>query len=162
MSIICSVLRTALAVLLLACSASAFAQSVADRPRVHIVYMGGNDCPPCRTWRSVELPELKKTEAFNNIKFSWVIKSIASPVPPSFLLPTDVKPYKDKLDAAGGGNGGSPQFVVLVNDEVHDFFFGTKSAVEIEKIITAIHEGRPYPFSRCVKRGPGWKCETPA
>ena len=50
-----------------------------------------------------ELPKLRKTQAFQSIQFSSVTKLIRSPVPLSVFLPSEVKPYKDKLDKASGG-----------------------------------------------------------
>ncbi len=38
----------------------------ADAPRIHIIYMGGDDCPPCVAWRSNELPKLRQTKAFRD------------------------------------------------------------------------------------------------
>ena len=37
---------------------------------IRIVYMGGDDCPPCVAWRKNEFPKLEKTDAFKAIKFS--------------------------------------------------------------------------------------------
>lgn len=123
-----------------------------DTARIHMVYMGGNDCPPCVAWRANELPLLRQTAAFRTVTFSYVQKVIASPVPPSFFLPTDVKPLKEKLDFAGGGRGGSAQVAIIVNDEVYDYYFGTRSANEVEQMILAIRNGTRYPFDRCLKR----------
>jgi hypothetical protein len=140
-----------LAAALLVCITPASAQQDTAGARIHIVYMGGNDCPPCVSWRATELPKLQKTEAFKTVKFSFVVKTIMSPVPASFFLPADVKPYKEKLDYASGGTGGSPHFAILVNDQVYDYFFGTKPAEHIEKMIVAIRTNSEYPHKRCVK-----------
>ena len=129
-----------------------------DTARIHMVYMGGNDCPPCVAWRANELPLLRQTAAFRTVTFSYVQKVIASPVPPSFFLPTDVKPLKEKLDFAGGGRGGSAQVAILVNDEVYDYYFGSRSANEIEQMILAIRNGTKYPFDRCLKRDASKGC----
>lgn len=135
-------------------------QAPSTPPSIHIVYMGANDCPPCAAWRSSELPKLEQSPEFSAIKFSYVIKLIDSPVPPRFL-PAEVKPYKDKLDAASSGRHGSPQIAVLVNEEVFDYIQGTRSAAEIERMIFAIRTGEQYPFERCVKASKKWmKCDV--
>ena len=144
--------------LLASCSGVATAQSTNDTQKIHMIYMGGNDCPPCVVWRGIELPKLQETEAFKSIKFSYVIKTIKSPVPSSFFLSDEVKPLKEKLDAAGAGYGGSAQVAIFVNGEVFDYYFGTRSAKEVEEMIIAIKTGGKYPFQRCIKMA-GWgKC----
>jgi hypothetical protein len=136
------------------------AQQAAKAPSVHIVYMGGNDCPPCVAWRRTELPKLEKSAEFASVKFSYVTKVIASSVPPGFFLPGDVKPYKDKLDDASSGRVGSPQVAILVNGEVFDYFLASRSAEEYERMLAAVRTGTTYPFDRCVKLPKtGRKCE---
>lgn len=139
---------------------AAKAQDLAKSPSVHLIWMGGNDCPPCVAWRKRDFPRLEASDEFKNIQFSYVIKTIESPVPPRFLLPSEVKPYKKKLDEASAGLNGSPQAAVIVNGEIYDYFFGTRSAEKIEEMLRSIRTGTTYPFERCVKlskeRG---KCE---
>jgi hypothetical protein len=127
----------------------AFAQQPV--PAIHVVYMGGDDCPPCKAWRQSELPKLEKTAAFRSIRFSYVLKPIRSAVPARIFLPADVKPYKDKLDEASGGRTGSPHFALIVNGEIFDYYFGTRSAEAVEEMILAVQSGDPYPFDRCLK-----------
>ena len=137
------------------------AQEAVVPSSVHFIWMGGNDCPPCVAWRQTELPKLQRSPEFSAIRFSYVTKAIRSPVPPSFFLPSEVKPYKDKLDFASSGRDGSPQAAVIVNGEVFDYFQGTRTAEEIESMLAAIRMGRPYPFDRCIKASTRWKtCEV--
>jgi hypothetical protein len=132
-------------------------------PKIQMIYMGGNDCPPCVAWRGLELPKLEKTEAFKAIQYSFVTKGVRSGVPSSFFLPADVKPHKDKLEEAGAGNTGSAQTAILVNGEIFDYYFGTRSALEIEERLAAIHAGGRYPFTRCkaLKKNNVRQCESP-
>lgn len=147
---------------LIGCGASEIlAQSPASPPAVQLIWMGGNDCPPCVAWRKDELPKLQKSEEFKGITFSYVTKVIRSTVPASFFLPAEVKPYKDKLDYASSGRGGSPQAALMVNGEVFDYFHKTRSAAEIEAMIYAIRTGTKYPFDRCLKASTEWgRCEV--
>ena len=124
----------------------------ADNIRAHdvvFVWMGGNDCPPCRAWRGVELPKLRTSDEFRAIRFVYVIKTITQAVPPAMFLPDEVKPFKTVLDAASGGGPGSPQAALLVDGQVYDYFFGVRSADDVEKMLRAIRTGTPYPFRRC-------------
>lgn len=127
------------------------AQSAKGEADIHIVYMGGPDCPPCVAWRGLELPKLQKSATFNAIKFSYVAKSIRSAVPSEFFLPSAVKPHREKLYRASGGRGGSSQTAVLVNGEVFDYYFGARSADDIVAMIKSIESGERYPFDRCVQ-----------
>lgn len=149
-------LKTILSVAVLATSAMSFAAQAT--PSIHIVYMGGPDCPYCVEWTRTELPKLRKTQAFQSIQFSSVMKLIRSPVPLTVFLPAEVKPYKDKLDKASGGLSGSPHFAVLVDGQVHDYFLGTRSAETFEKMIVSIQTGLPYPADepRCLQLGKKW------
>ena len=144
----------------LAAAPLVFGQNRTDAATVHIVWMGGNDCPPCIYWRGHELPKLEKSAEFKAIKFSYVSKVIRSSIPSSIFLPSEVKPYKEKLDFASSGFSGSPQVAILVNGEVFDYFHGTRNAEEIERMIVAIRTGGQYPFQRCVKASREWhKCD---
>lgn len=139
---------------------AAGAPSEGPPPRaIHMVYMGGNDCPPCVAWRKDELPKLERMAAFKAIRFSYVTKSVRSAVPAAFFLPDEVKPHKAALDAAGGGNTGSPQTAILVDGKVYDYYFGGRSAADIEAMLLAIRDRAPYPWPRCVRRGSRWGCE---
>ena len=120
-------------------------------PKIQMIYMGGNDCPPCVAWRGLELPKLEKTAVFKSIQFLYVTKAVGSTVPSLMFLPADVKPYKEQLDVAGAGNGGSSQTAIMVNGEVFDYYFGTRSTSEIEERLLAIRAGGRYPFARCLE-----------
>jgi hypothetical protein len=145
---------------------SVLAQSKADQKestasssnerRVHFVYMGGNDCPPCIAWRVTDFAKLEKTEIFKQIKYSWVNKTIGSPVPPAFFLPPDVKPLKEKLAVASGYTSGSPHFALLVNDEVVDYWFNTftVNAEQLEAMLIALKNGLEYPRKACIRYRP--------
>jgi hypothetical protein len=120
--------------------------------KIRFIHMGGNDCPPCVAWRALELPKLEKSEAFRQINFSHVTKGIKSPIPSEIFLPAEIKPLKTKLDYASGGTTGSPHQVLMVNDEVYDYWFGTRDAQVIEAKIAAIISGTKYPDRRCTRR----------
>ena len=118
---------------------------------VHLIWMGGDDCPPCVAWRLEQLPKLQKTPVFKSVTFSYVPKSIRASVPPRFYLPEAVKPYKEILDAASAGRVGSPQVALLVNRQVFDYFYGARSAEDMEEMLLAARDGSKYPFPRCLR-----------
>ena len=126
--------------------------SAQENQRIHIVYMGGIDCPPCNFWRATEYPKFATTDVFKRIRYTHVEKTIRSSVPPKFFLPQDVKHLKDKLDYAANGMSGSPHTVIMLDGEVFDYKWGTYSASELEERLLAIESGKPYSFPRCVQR----------
>ncbi len=141
--------------------APAQAQAPASAPEVHLVWMGGNDCPPCMAWRAFDLPKLKASPEFQRIRYSYVTKAVTAPVPPKFFLPEEVRPYKEILDTAGAGGSGSPQAAVIVDGQVFDYFWGVRSAEQIEAMLRAIRTGEPYPFARCIRmKSQGRSCEV--
>lgn len=138
----------------------ACAQEKATAHEIHLVWLGGNDCPPCVAWRREELPKLKARAEFRAIKFSYIPKTIASSVPAKFFLPAALEPLKEKLDVASNGRSGSPQAALFVDGEVYDYFHGPRSAEDILRMLASVREGIPYPFARCVKVSKQWsKCE---
>jgi hypothetical protein len=150
-----------LAAAVVAIAPSTLAQVSAEPRAVHIVWMGANDCPPCVAWRLDGLPKLQKSPEFNSVTFSHVTKLIKSPVPSSIFLPDEVKAHKAKLDYASSGRHGSPQAAILVNGEVFDYFHGTRSAEDFERMLVAIRTSAKYPFERCVKASKEWrKCDV--
>jgi hypothetical protein len=141
-------------------SFAANAQNVKSNPQIHLIWFGGDDCPPCVIWRRQELPKLQESAIFNGVKFSYVEKIVRSSVPPVDLLPAEVKTYKQKLDEASSGRSGSPQAAVMVNGQVYDYFHMGRFADDIELMIVSIRSGSPYPFKRCLKMSKDWgRCE---
>jgi hypothetical protein len=129
------------------------------RTHIHVVYFGGNDCPPCIAFRGTEFVKLQKSEAFTKMEWTFVTKTVSSPVPSGFFLPTRVKPLGDKLRTATAGIGGSAQVVILVNDEVYDVFSGSGDADFYEKMVASVLNKEPYPRERCLQRTSTRGCE---
>lgn len=138
--------------------AGLLALPAAAAPDVHLVYMGGNDCPPCVAWRREELPQLQASAVWPRVRFSHVNKVITSAVPPTLFLPDAVKPLKDKLDHASNRITGSPQSAIVVDGEVVDYWFGARPAADLVEALTALAEGRPYPLSRCLRLETARRC----
>ncbi len=140
--------------------ASKTMQPAENKPQhIHVVYFGGNDCPPCITFRGLEFPILQKSPAFSKLEWTFVTKTVSSPVPSGFFLPGRVKPLGDKMRIATAGIGGSPQVVIFVNDEVYDVYSGSRDVEFYEKMVTSILEKTPYPRDRCLQRTSSRGCE---
>ena len=49
----------------------------------------------------------------------------------------------------------------MVNGVVYDYFHGTRTAEEFERMLVAIRTGGEYPFKRCVRASTQWrKCDV--
>ena len=135
----------------------------ATSPAIHLVWMGGDDCPPCTAWKRQELPKFMATPEGQSIRVTEVHKSIRSAVPALDALPPEVRPYKAQLDEASAGRSGSPQSALMVNGKVYDYYFGTRATDILVEMIQAVRTGSPYPVERCLKLGArGRQCDKPA
>ena len=121
--------------------------------RIRFVHMGGNDCPPCVAWRSLEYPKLENSPAFEAVGYSYVVKAISSHVPAELFLPSEVKPLKSKLDYASAGKARSPHQIIIVDGEVYHYWIGAIDARDIDAKIAAITSGTRYPGTRCKRLG---------
>ncbi|WP_342128497.1 hypothetical protein [Hydrogenophaga sp. OTU3427] len=129
---------------------------------IHLVWMGGDDCPPCKAWRTAELPQLLAAEEFKGVRFSYVVKPIRASVPPAAQLPSEVRPLKDALDRASGGRSGSPQAALVVNGQVYDYYVSVRSAETVLEMIGAVRGEWRYPLPRCLQMAAkGRQCAQP-
>jgi|688.fasta_scaffold907051_1 hypothetical protein len=144
-------------------SVSSFAQIAPSKdkpPEIMLLHMGGADCPPCTAWRAAELPKFQAMDVSKKIKFYKVNKSLPSSVPPKFWLHDDLKPLKDELDRASGGQRGSAQTIIVVDGKVFDYIHGSHSADDLKIIFESLLAGKESPFPRCVTRRNGYCSET--
>ncbi|TWO71003.1 hypothetical protein FN976_11795 [Caenimonas sedimenti] len=130
---------------------------------IDIVNMGGNDCPPCVTWRQTELPKLQAAPEFKSIRYTHVTKSITSAVPPGFFFPSGSQHLQPALKEASNGLSGSPQQAILVNGRLVDYWFGTGKgeAGKLVEMVRAIQEGKGLPRPTCLKLKTHGTCQTP-
>lgn len=130
---------------------------------IDLVWMGGDDCPPCAVWKRQELPRFAATPEGRSIRITGVDKPIRSPVPAAEALPPAARVYKAQLDEASAGRSGSPQMALVVDGKVYDYFFGIRSADLLVEMVQAVRTGSPYPVQRCLRLGQrGHQCDKPA
>lgn len=135
----------------------------AAQPDIHLIWMGGDDCPPCKAWRTTELPQLLAAPEFKGVRFSYVSKTIRSPVPPLDALPPEVRPLKAALDRASGGRTGSPQAALVVNGKIHDYYVSARPAETVLEMIGAARGEWRDPIPRCLQMATkGRVCVEPA
>ncbi|MGV3573118.1 MAG: hypothetical protein ACO1PB_21190 [Ramlibacter sp.] len=152
--------KMALALGLACCTLPAWAQKTID-----FVSLGGNDCPPCRAWRAVELPKLQAMPEWQLMKYHFVTKSIQTPVPSATFFPAESKHLQPALAEAGNGWTGSPQQAILVDGKVVDFWWGSAmgkgSAEDIAAMVRALHDGTPLPRPACAQLETRRSCKKP-
>ena len=140
---------------------SGFTELLQQKKRIHVVYFGGSDCPPCVAFRAAEFPKFKNSAEFSSVEWTFIPKVIKSPIPSSFFLPDDIKPLRDVLLKATGGSTGSAQVIIFLDGQVHDVFFGSKDSAFYQQAVRSILQGKEsYPTERCVEREKGWACKT--
>lgn len=107
------------------CFSLAATAQVAARTRIDFVYIGSPDCPYCRGWEAHDLPRLKESGLFRQVRFTKITKPISSPVPSAFWFPDAVKylrgPIAEKIQGAG-----SPMFAILTDGRVVASWRGAK------------------------------------
>lgn len=106
-------------------------------------------------FRGTDFLKLQKTEAFSKLEWTFVTKTVGSPIPSAFFLPDRIKPMREMLLDATGSRRGSAQVVILVDGKVHDIYLGSKDAdfyqVAVASILDSIGK-TTYPGERCLKR----------
>jgi hypothetical protein len=135
----------------------------AGRPVIDLVNMGGNDCPPCVAWRKTDLPKLQAMPEWQAVRYTHVTKSVKSAVPPALFFPSQVQALQPILKEASNGISGSPQWAVLVDGKLVDYWFGTGKAepAELASMVRAIQRGKPLPRPTCVQLQTSRVCKTP-
>ena len=74
------------------------------------------------------------------MRFTYVVKSIKSPVPAAFWFPQEIKHLRDPIFDASKGRAGSSQNAILVNGKVVDFWHGSRDASAIALKIRSLRD----------------------
>lgn len=102
---------------------------------IDLVYMGANDCQPCRLWKAFDLPKLRASNEFPHIRFTDVQKWIQDPIPGMENLPEHLRPMRDELVRVINRKGGSPMFALLVDGKGIKGGWGTKTYDDLRPIM---------------------------
>jgi hypothetical protein len=76
--------------------------------------------------------EAASLRTVQEIRFAYVVKTVKSSVPPAAFLPAELRPFKDQLDLASGGRGGSPDQGFIVDGKVYDYWFGPRARTRLK------------------------------
>jgi hypothetical protein len=115
-------------------SAAAFAYTLTSTPSpsarsdITLVYVGAEDCAPCRKWQREDATAFRASSEFTQVTYREVKSPVLFDLLKDEHWPQDLRPYREKL-ALGAG---VPLWLVLEEGEIVDQRFGAaqwKSAV---------------------------------
>jgi hypothetical protein len=111
-------LRIIAAVLAVAVSAPLLARSTpavtAAAPRVTLLYVGADDCGPCRVWHTDDRPAFLTSAEFAHLQFREIRSPSLFELLKDDYWPDDLRSYRQGLDRGTG----VPLWLVLADDEV--------------------------------------------
>lgn len=85
-----------------------------------LVYVGAEDCAPCRSWQRVEGTTFRAAPEFAHVIYREVKSPTARDVLNDDYWPDDLRGYRDRL----GRGAGVPLWLVISDDEIVERAFG--------------------------------------
>jgi hypothetical protein len=92
----------------------------AARADVTVVYVGAEDCAPCRAWQHAEGRQFLGSAEFARLYYREVKSPTAREALEDRYWPEDLRAYRDRL----GRGAGVPLWLVISGDEVIERGFG--------------------------------------
>jgi hypothetical protein len=92
----------------------------ATRADVTVVYVGAEDCAPCRAWQYAEGKRFLGSAEFARLNYREVKSPTARDALEDRYWPEDLRAYRDRL----GRGAGVPLWLVISGDEVIERGFG--------------------------------------
>jgi hypothetical protein len=105
--------------------------------RVTVIYVGADDCAPCRIWRRDRLPAFAGMSTFKRLTY----REVSSPKLRDLLedehWPDDLRRYRDSLDKAAG----VPMWFIVTDDKLELTARGLREWGELAmpKIMSMLH-----------------------
>ncbi len=84
------------------------------KSNVSVVYIGADDCAPCRTWRRVHWPGFAASPEFQQLAFREVTSPRLFDLLEDRYWPSDLRDLRQRLDRSSG----VPLWLIVVNGEV--------------------------------------------
>lgn len=114
---------------------------VAPAPKVKaavtLVYVGADDCAPCRAWQLTERKQLQPFTEFARLNYREVKSPTLRDVLKDEHWPEDLRSYRDRL----GRGVGVPLWLVILGDEVVARGFGASQwhAAVLPRVKSLLH-----------------------
>ena len=90
------------------------------RANVTLVYVGAEDCGPCRAWQSTEGKRFLESPEFSHLTYREVKSPTLRDVLNDEHWPEDLRRYRDRL----GAGAGVPVWLLISGDEHVEWAFG--------------------------------------
>ena len=90
------------------------------RGAVTLVYVGAEDCAPCRSWQNVDGAKFRASPEFAPIIYREVKSPTARDLLNDDYWPDDLRGHRDRL----GRGAGVPLWLVIADDEIIERAFG--------------------------------------
>ena len=87
---------------------------------ITLLYIGADDCAPCRVWQGGDGATFRSSSGFSNIAYREVKSSTVLDVLKDENWPEDLRRYRRHL----GRDAGVPMWLILVKDEIVGRGFG--------------------------------------
>ncbi len=92
-------------------------------PNIMLLYVGAEDCAPCRAWRNGEGAEFLASAESGRISFREVKASHLQDVLKDENWPEDIRPLRSEI----GRSDGVPLWLVVADHEIVEQQFGAKA-----------------------------------
>ena len=121
----------------LAASARYEAEHEQTPANVTVIYVGANDCAPCRSWRRDRWPKFSASPEFSRLTYREVTASRLFDLLKDENWPEDLRRYRDALDRSAG----VPLWFIVADDKPALMVRGLRewSELAVPKIKSLIH-----------------------
>ena len=86
----------------------------ADVPRATVLYIGAEDCAPCRTWSREQWPKFRASTQFEYVEYRAVESPSLLDVLKDEQWPGDLRPYRNEVEAGAG----VPMWLLISENDV--------------------------------------------
>jgi hypothetical protein len=85
-----------------------------SRPQVTVIYVGADDCAPCRIWRRERLPAFSNSAEFKRLTYREVTSPKLFDLLNDEHWPEDLREYRGSLDKSAG----VPLWFIVADEKV--------------------------------------------
>ena len=96
------------------------ASGSAKRADVTVLYIGADDCPPCRAWQKGEGAAFRESPEFSRLTYREVKSPTLFDVLNDENWPDDLRHYRDRIELGSG----VPMWLVIADNDVVSRGFG--------------------------------------
>jgi hypothetical protein len=91
-----------------------------EAAEVTVLYVGADDCPPCRAWQSVEGAAFRASPEFSRLTYREVKSPTLYDVLNDENWPDDLRRYRDRIERGAG----VPMWMIIAQGDIVSRGFG--------------------------------------